>query len=186
MNAIRIAPLLLNLFPCKEQVVGSPRPPFSGGLLLAAFPFLSLPLSCAALGGGVGGFFHSFFFTVMLRVSFSPSLAAPSWSSLVALSLGSASSVCVRPSSRSFSGFVAVFSFRSSSAASAWSARCAGLVGCFCVVRSVVGRGGVPLWCVSVPCVVWRSAPRAWVRPAAALASLRGGRRVSGGGVSWF
>ena len=115
----------------------------------------------------------------MLCVPFSSSVAAPSWSSLVALSVGAASSVCVRASVHSFSGAVSVFSFRSVVAASAFSARCAGVVGVFCAVRSVVGRGGVRLWCVSVPCVVVRPAPCGWVRPAAALASCR--RSVVGG-----
>ena len=122
----------------------------------------------------------------MLLTHFSPLFRAPSWSSLVALSVGSASSVSVRASSHSFSGSVAAFAFPSLSVAQAFAARACGLVGCFCAVRSVAGRGGVPLFVVSVPCVVGCTPPCGWVRPASALSRLRRFRRVvlaAGGGL---
>jgi hypothetical protein len=123
----------------------------------------------------------------MYLTHFSPSFRAPSWSSLVALSVGSASSVSVRASVHSFSGSVAAFAFPSLIAASAFAGRCGAVVGCFCAVRSVAGRGGVPLFVVSVPCVLGCTPPCGWVRPASALARLRRFRRVvlGAGGALW-
>jgi hypothetical protein len=132
-------------------------------------------------------FFHSYFFTAMLLTHFSPSFRAPSWSSLVALSVGSASSVSVRASVHSFSGSVAAFAFPSLIAASAFAGRCSAVVGCFCAVRTVVGRCGSPRFVVSVPCVVGCTPPLGWVRPASALARLRRFRRLvlGAGGALW-
>ena len=178
MNAPKATrPCALICFPCKEHFLFFRRSP-------------SAPLFRAVCLSGLverfaqgGSFLHLFSLFFMVCVPFSSSVAAPSWSSLVALSVGAASSVRVRASVHSFSGAVSVFAFRSVVAASAFSARCAGVVGVFCAVRSVVGRGGVRLWCVSVPCLAGSpSAPCGWVRPAAALASLR--RRAVAGGAS--
>jgi hypothetical protein len=71
---------------------------------------------------------------------------------------GGALGVSFRPSSRAFSGFVAVVRFASFAAAARFSAswggrfaRSGGLVS-FCAVRSVPAAAGVaPSWCVSVP-----------------------------------
>jgi len=71
---------------------------------------------------------------------------------------GGALGVSFRPSSRAFSGFVAVVRFASFAAAARFSAswggrfaRSGGLVS-FCAVRSVPAAvGAAPSWCVSVP-----------------------------------
>ncbi len=67
--------------------------------------------------------------------------------------------VAVRPSGRSFSGWVAVASFRSSEAAKSFSDAAAAQLlgeGCFCVVRRVGCRFRVSVPCLSPALVVVR------------------------------
>ena len=87
-------------------------------------------------------------------------LSAPCWRVLVgsALSAG-ACRWRVRASGRSFSGAVLVAGFSSQVAADAFAAAWSGWCGLSLAVRRFSGRGGVPVWGVSVPVAVAPSAP---------------------------
>jgi hypothetical protein len=170
---------------CKGEMNGFRKPPLHFAFSPArSIRSRSLPpsplLGLFCLAGRLRASFFTrtigavFPFFAMTSVSYSPRFRAPQWGSLAALALGSASSVRVRVSARSFSGWVAAFAFRSPAAAAAFAARCGAFVGVACAVRLVSGRSGVVFSVVSVPCVSFCSLPgRGFVSVGAALRFLR-------------
>lgn len=107
----------------------------------------------------------------MSRFALSPRSAA-----FAAFRAGSLVSVCLRPSSRSFSGAVLVASFRSAPAAGVFARRCAARCGVACAVRGSAGS-----WSVSVPVALSSSrwpAGAGWAWPVAG--GLRGFLAVLG------
>ena len=87
-------------------------------------------------------------------------MSAPCWRVLVgsALSAG-ACRWRLRASPRAFSGAVVVAGFSSQAAADEFGAAWSGWCGLSLAVRRFSGRGGVPVWGVSVPVAVAPSAP---------------------------
>ncbi len=119
--------------------------------------------------GGLGGFFRGIFMwsSVSSRSLIASGLglggvplSAPCWRVLVgsALSAG-ACRWRLRSSSRAFSGAVVVAGFSSQVAADAFASAWSGWCGLSLAVRRFSGRGGVPVWGVSVPVAVAPSAP---------------------------
>ena len=108
---------------------------------------------------GCVGWAGSVLMAAIFSVFVSPAAVVAPCPSRVALRAASfgASWLCVRPSGRSFSGWVAVALFASGSSAHAFAQFAASRLGLpFCAVRSCGDR-----WSVSVPCFVSR-VPFAW------------------------
>jgi hypothetical protein len=164
------------IFPLQEASSSPTPPPALGFVLFGVSSFLSL-----------------FSFTTMRFFPFSSSgvaacgsparFFAPAAASLVAGCWSGAAGflgALVRPSARSFSGFVCVCAFSSSVGAVAFAARAAACVGVPCVVR----RAACGRWVVSVPVVPCLAPRGVWLRPAAFLGCCSGAvRSLRAGGA---